>query len=115
MPDVSSFNQSTIQEINGTGIVAEHCEAEILHDKEIGDTNKSRLTETYILVGRTEMNSEYELQLKLQETFDFNMDPELLAANGEVEDVDIFGLTDILVETNDMSFAPLLNHAFETI
>ena len=61
MPDVSIFNQSTIQEINGTGIVAEHSEAEISHDKETGNTNKSRLTETHILVGRTKMNSEYEL------------------------------------------------------
>ena len=111
MPDLPSFNQSTIQEINGTGIVAEHCEAEISHDKEIGDTNKSRLTETYILIGRTEMNSEYELQLKLQETFAFYMDPELLVSNGEVEDMDISRLTYILAETNDMSFAPLLNHA----
>jgi len=58
MPDVSSFNQSTIQEINSTEIVAEHCEAEFSHDKEIGDTDKSRLTETETFVGRIEMNSE---------------------------------------------------------
>ena len=113
MPDVSSSNQSTIQEINDTGIIVEHYEAEISHDKEIGDTNKSRLTETDIFVGRTEMNLEYEQQLTLQETFDVRMDPELQASNGEVEDMDISGLTDILTEMNDMSFAPLLNHALQ--
>ena len=111
MLDVSSFNQSTIQDINGTGIVAEHCEAEILHDKEIGDTKKSRLTETYILGGRTEMNSEYEMRLTLQETFDVHMDLELLASKGEVEDIEISGLTNIIGETNYMSFAPFVNHA----
>jgi len=39
------------------------------------------------------------------------MDPELHASNGEVEDMDIPRLTDILAEKNDMSFTPLLNHA----
>ncbi|XP_065567305.1 endoplasmic reticulum-Golgi intermediate compartment protein 2-like [Artemia franciscana] len=56
------------------------------------------------------MNSEYELQLKLQDTFAFYMDPELLASNGEVEDMDISRLTYILPQTHDMSFAPLLDH-----
>ena len=57
------------------------------------------------------MNLEYEQQLILQETFDVRMDPELQASNGEVLDIEISGLTDIHAETNNMSFAPLLNHA----